>query len=222
MKKFFKYLGYAALGLLALVILAAIFGDGSTAIKKEFGLDDAQFTSLKTALTDTTDIKAFLEDTPDAATLTSDTLAERAREWVAARAAAEAAKEEKKKAEQAAREAAEAAEEAAEENRKACIKDWKKCKDNEELVNNYTGMTAIKRECKKAVEQQAKYDGTEFPWVPFGQFYTGTAYIESGEVILIENNLTMMNGFGAKMKMQAQCFADLATGTVKSAVVGRR
>src|SRR5262252_6091768 len=86
----------------------------------------------------------------------------------------------------------------------ACRNDWRQCKDNSEMVNNYSGWSRATVDCRFAAEKQAKYGTPVFPWFPFGTFRGGDNYIKDGTAILIEPEAQFQNVFGAMVHSRVE------------------
>jgi hypothetical protein len=90
-----------------------------------------------------------------------------------------------------------------------CSDDWRKCADNADLVNHWSGWVELKVKCKEAANDAAKYGTPEWPWLPFGYFHPGRDYIDTGIATAIENDAKFSNGFGAMEKVKVFCDYDL-------------
>jgi hypothetical protein len=119
-------------------------------------------------------------------------------------------------AERIAKEKAEAVARAKAERITQCKSDWSKCRDNSGLVNNYDGITSAKVSCKYAANKHAQYGDPDWNWIIFGQFYKGKSYIETGRVLLIEDDVKFQNGFGAMKRTKVTCIYDLKSKQVLS------
>lgn len=89
-----------------------------------------------------------------------------------------------------------------------CESDWRKCTDNEQLVNNYRGISQAKSACKFAAEDRAKYE-TKFPWVYFGGFNTDGDDYKTGRLKLVEKDAKFQNSYGAMVRTTVECLYDL-------------
>ena len=103
----------------------------------------------------------------------------------------------------------------------ACDSDWRKCANNEQLVNNYSRWTSVKVECKREADSQARYK-TDWPWLPFGTFIKGNEYVTSGTAIAIEPDAQFQNGFGAMVRSRVICTYDLRAQHVISVDISPR
>jgi hypothetical protein len=80
-----------------------------------------------------------------------------------------------------------------------CVSDYTKCSDNKDAIENHRSKDGISMqvECEHAAKQTARYGTPEFPYLPFGAYYIGRSYIDSGTAVLVENNAQFKNSFGA-------------------------
>lgn len=95
-----------------------------------------------------------------------------------------------------------------------CVSDWRKCKDNSDLVNNFSNILSIQSACKRAADDQAKYGTPEWPWLAFSSFYQGASYIDTGTVIVIEKKAKFQNIFGAMASATVTCMYDLKSKSI--------
>jgi hypothetical protein len=100
-------------------------------------------------------------------------------------------------------------EEAARRIISACSSDYTKCLNNEDLINNYSGMPGAKAACQIETEKLTKWGSPQWDWSKFGTFYTGTDYVSSGVIRIVDNNVKFQNGYGAYGKVQIECHYDL-------------
>lgn len=104
----------------------------------------------------------------------------------------------------------------------SCERQWEKCRDNADLVNNFDGYSTIRSRCQSAINELAKYGDPDWGgWLslPFGTFYTGNAYLDTGIVHVVDDQVQMQNGFGAMVRTEAHCKYDLHQGKVIDAYV---
>lgn len=101
--------------------------------------------------------------------------------------------------------------EEAEKANPTCVSDYTKCKNNQELVEKHKNKDHISLpvECEAAAKRFAKYGEPNFPFIPFGQYFYGSSYIDNGKAILIEDGATFKNGFGADEHVTVRCEYDL-------------
>jgi len=97
---------------------------------------------------------------------------------------------------------------------KFCKKDWKQCEDNAMLINEYSGMYKVKAGCKVEANSRAKYGKPDWSWVPFGTYYKGKNYVDTGLVEVVDNTVKFQNGFGAMKKSRVSCVYDLKSNRV--------
>jgi len=103
-----------------------------------------------------------------------------------------------------------------------CHSDWSKCKDNDELANNYSPWMRAKLACKSEANTQVRYGSPEWPWLPFGTFRGGEDYVTSGIAILIEPDAQFQNGFGAMVHSRVECTYDLRAKRVINVDISER
>jgi hypothetical protein len=100
----------------------------------------------------------------------------------------------------------------------SCKEDWKQCKDNSDLANNYEGMTNARVACRETANEQAKFGTPIWPgfWSggAFGHFKDGNADILIGQALLIEPAAQFQNEFGAMAHKYVVCVYDLNSKTV--------
>lgn len=108
----------------------------------------------------------------------------------------------------------------------ACRSDWRKCRDNGDLVNHYGGLYLARAACKEAANDKASYGTPEWPgfWSggAFGTYLRGTNYVTSGIVTLIETDAKFQNGFGAMVRSRVFCEYDLNKEQVVTALIMAR
>lgn len=97
---------------------------------------------------------------------------------------------------------------------KFCKKDWKQCEDNAMLINEYSGMYKVKAGCQVEANSRAKYGKPDWSWVPFGTYYKGKNYVDTGLVEVVDNTVKFQNGFGAMKKSRVSCVYDLKSNRV--------
>lgn len=103
-----------------------------------------------------------------------------------------------------------------------CKSDWKLCADNADLMNNFNGVSRVTVECKIAAQKLAKYGEPKFPWLSFGTFLTGNAYVKTGIVTAIEKEAQFQNGFGAWANSSVVCKYDLNSGKIVDVVISQK
>ena len=97
-----------------------------------------------------------------------------------------------------------------------CEKDWRKCNDNEDIVNNNTLAGRAKYQCKDSANEQAKFGDPKWGWFPFGYFHKGTDYLQNGVMSITDKDAQFQNGFGAWAHVIVNCIYDLKTERVIS------
>jgi hypothetical protein len=63
--------------------------------------------------------------------------------------------------------------------------------------------------CKQALEQPVKFGDPEWTWGAFGTFRKGDDYPKTGLVKIIDPDVKIPNGFGAKGHSKVECWYDL-------------
>ncbi|CAG9263998.1 hypothetical protein BDI4_800021 [Burkholderia diffusa] len=86
-----------------------------------------------------------------------------------------------------------------------CAGNYRLCKDNEDMVNNFGGMSKARVACKIAVVDANKYGTPDFPFFAFGTFFVGNEYPKSGEVRLREKEVSIQNEYGTRVKTSIFC-----------------
>ncbi len=104
----------------------------------------------------------------------------------------------------------------------SCKNSWAKCRDNEDLVENYSRWVNIQVACKMEANDRAKYGTPEWPWLPFGTYLQGDAYPKTGMAIAIEKDVQFQNGFGAMVHSRVVCGYDLKSEKVVSVEIESR
>jgi hypothetical protein len=91
-----------------------------------------------------------------------------------------------------------------------CRSDYLKCTDNKDMVEHHSpNSISLAVLCKLAAQDTAKYGSPTFPFVPFGTYYSGRSYLDSGTATLIEKDASFKNGFGADERVSVICRYDL-------------
>jgi hypothetical protein len=90
-----------------------------------------------------------------------------------------------------------------------CTSDWTKCTNNADLINHYSKMYEATSACKRALEQSVKFGDPEWTWGAFGSFRIGDDYPKTGLVKIIDTDVKIPNGFGAKAHSKVECWYDL-------------
>jgi hypothetical protein len=64
--------------------------------------------------------------------------------------------------------------------------DWRLCRDNADLVNNFGDITLAHAYCEVESKRLAQYGTPKFPSFASSTFYKGDAYVKTGIATLIE------------------------------------
>jgi hypothetical protein len=100
----------------------------------------------------------------------------------------------------------------AEDRLKLCRKDWSRCQDNEELVENYENYRTAQRACRTKADDMAKYGTPDWGgWLKdvFGAYRKGSNYVTTGVAELVETDAKFSNAFGAMVRSRVTCLYDL-------------
>ncbi|WP_294538757.1 hypothetical protein [uncultured Rhodoblastus sp.] len=92
-----------------------------------------------------------------------------------------------------------------------CISDYKKCRDNEDIVRNHKSRqhAHLQTECKSAAKALSKYGEPEIPFFPFKDFWKGDTFRNAGGATLLEDGAIFPNANGGKMRVGLSCHYDL-------------
>jgi hypothetical protein len=90
-----------------------------------------------------------------------------------------------------------------------CKSNWRQCRSNSDLMNNFGDITRGEVSCKFAAEKLAKYGSASFPFFSFTDFLKGDDYVRTGIATLIEDDAQFQNGFGAMVHSSVTCLYDL-------------
>jgi hypothetical protein len=109
----------------------------------------------------------------------------------------------------------------------SCKEDWRRCKDNSDVANNFAGYSQIRDACQTAANEKAPYGTPIWPgfWSggAFGSFNSGDGSIRTGEAILIEPDAQFQNEFSAMVHTSVVCVYDLkAKIVVRVNILGHR
>ncbi len=109
----------------------------------------------------------------------------------------------------------------AEKSNPTCVSDYTKCKDNKELIEKHVNKNDIKPsiDCLFAAKKLAKYGEPHFPFMSFCRFIGGNSYVVSGKAVLMEDDATFKNGFGADVHVTARCEYDLKNNVANVTVI---
>ena len=96
-----------------------------------------------------------------------------------------------------------------------CSSDYKKCKDNADMANNYSGWFKAKYACKEKLTEIVKYGEPDFKGdgYTFSYFLDGVDYPKKGIATLIAK-VAVPNEFGTKVNGEQSCEVDLDTNRV--------
>jgi hypothetical protein len=86
-----------------------------------------------------------------------------------------------------------------------CKNDFRKCLDNEDMVNNYSRVYEAKAACKTQLSDSVKFGEPEWSWGSFGSFFVGDDYPKTGVVRLIDDRVKIQNAFGAQQNSRVVC-----------------
>lgn len=101
----------------------------------------------------------------------------------------------------------------------ACRQDWTKCTDNADIIENHLRGGEAKTVCKDALAAFVKYGTPEYRWgTSFGTYLTGNDYLQTGIAKLIDEDVQISNGFGAKAHSDVECWYDMH---IKKAIIAR-
>lgn len=101
----------------------------------------------------------------------------------------------------------------------ACKKDWKRCRSQEDLANNWGGMSTAQARCITASKQMARFGEPDFPWGAFGSLNNSEDSRSSGVIHLYETEAKFKNGFNAPSRVSLECVYNLAGEKVVSVQV---
>ena len=97
-----------------------------------------------------------------------------------------------------------------------CENNYKKCVDNEDLINSYDTaiIAAAKTRCKFAVEDHVKFGEPDWDWFIFERYNKGNDYVETGIINIGDNSVKIENMYGAKARTIVGCRFDLESKKV--------
>lgn len=102
---------------------------------------------------------------------------------------------------------------------KACADDWRKCQDNQKLIDTGSHLIRMATACEIAASKQAKYGKPEFSTYSFSNYRPGHDYIETGVAFLIERDALFQNAFGTQVHTKVTCSYDLNRDAVQDVVI---
>jgi hypothetical protein len=108
----------------------------------------------------------------------------------------------------------------AEKANPTCVSDYTKCKDNHDVIEHHESKNNIRLsiECGSAAKHAAKYGEPNIPFMGFGRYFSGNFYVRDGKAILMEDDATFKNGFGADVHVTLRCEYDLKNEIAEVAV----
>ncbi len=98
----------------------------------------------------------------------------------------------------------------------SCKTDWKRCKDNSDLANNYSEYTDARTSCEIAANTKAKFGDPEWSWVPFGKFIPGNSIINLHNILMIDDSVKFQNEYGAMAHVSVNCLYNFETKKVET------
>jgi|GEM_PF-5422950 len=102
---------------------------------------------------------------------------------------------------------------------KACSDDWRRCIDNQQLIDTGIHHARMASACEREASKRAKYGKPEFPRFSFSNYQPGREYIETGIVYLVERNGKFQNMFGTQVHTEVTCKYDLNRDQVEDVVI---
>lgn len=102
---------------------------------------------------------------------------------------------------------------------KACSDDWRRCRDNQQLIDTGSHHVHMAAACEKAASKKAKYGAPEFHTFSFSNYQPGREYVETGMVYLVERDALFQNMFGTKVHTEVTCKYDLNRDQVEDVVI---
>lgn len=94
------------------------------------------------------------------------------------------------------------------EHEEACKKDYRRCTDNTDFMNNSDALIPAQVACQQAAEAKSKYGDPKWPWLAFSNYSEGNE-VKTGRLLIGENNAQFQNGFGAWEHVRVVCEFDL-------------
>lgn len=90
-----------------------------------------------------------------------------------------------------------------------CKQDYRRCTDNEMLINHYSGTSGAQVGCKFAAEKMANFGDPDWTFPYFSTFFVGRDAVETGTLRLVDDDVKFQNGFGAYQRTPLECHYDL-------------
>jgi hypothetical protein len=97
----------------------------------------------------------------------------------------------------------------------ACKKDFTRCTDNTDFINNSNALITAQVACKQAAEAKSKFGDPKWPWLSFSNYSAGNE-VKTGRLLIGENNAQFQNAFGAWEHVRVVCEYDLKAEQVIS------
>lgn len=104
----------------------------------------------------------------------------------------------------------------------SCENDYKLCKTNEDLINNFDHMGRMidaKVACKQSINNHVKYGSPDWAFHEFGSFKRGDDFPKTGIILLVDSSVKIQNMFGAKVNSTVLCEYNLNTKKVLTIVI---
>jgi hypothetical protein len=92
-----------------------------------------------------------------------------------------------------------------------CKTNAEKCLTTEMLINNFQGVTDIRKICAKSVKGLAKWDYQVPPDTFFTSYYNSPSDLKEGKIRLFDDDIKFQNGFGAWKPQKVTCHYDIKT-----------
>lgn len=103
-----------------------------------------------------------------------------------------------------------------------CVTNYKACKDNEDLINNYDSLAIIEARgrCKLSVNEHVKFGSPEWDWLYLTRFSDGNDYVKTGVIRIADYDVKIENEYGAKGHTKVVCSYDLDSKKVLDITIG--
>jgi hypothetical protein len=98
----------------------------------------------------------------------------------------------------------------------SCTTDWRLCKDNADLMNNYRRLDWARAECYVAADHKSRYGNGKWGWLKFQTLFAGDDYVKTGVVKMVDDKVSFPNAYGAMEHTRALCHYDLNTSSVQT------
>lgn len=98
----------------------------------------------------------------------------------------------------------------------SCKTDWRLCKDNADLMNNYRRLDWARAECYVAADHKSRYGNGKWGWLKFQTLFAGDDYVKTGVVKMVDDKVSFPNAYGAMEHTRALCHYDLNTSSVQT------